>query len=64
VRELDPEAALFWVSAGAATGLPRRMRGYLVTPAPLAGRPAAFEVAGCRAYALAAGAGAARRAAA
>jgi uncharacterized protein (DUF58 family) len=53
LRELDPETVLVWISASATTAPPRRMRGYIVVPTPVAGRRAAFEVAGCRAYALA-----------
>jgi uncharacterized protein (DUF58 family) len=60
--------AVLWVTAMAAAapppGLSRAAAGarYLVTPEPIAGRPAAFAVAGCNAYRIGKRAG--RRAAA
>jgi uncharacterized protein (DUF58 family) len=58
LRELDPETTLIWISAAPTATPPQRMRGYIVVPGTLAGRRAAFEVAGCRAYALAVAGGA------
>lgn len=47
LREVGPEAPLFWVSAG----VPSQARpGYLVTPEPIPRLPVAFTVAGCRAH--------------
>jgi uncharacterized protein (DUF58 family) len=51
---LERLGAILWVTPGATTpsGLARAAAGarYIVTPERIAGRPAAFSVAGCQAY--------------
>jgi uncharacterized protein (DUF58 family) len=56
-RRLERAGAILWVTAGAAVPPPALGRAqatvrYLVAPAPLPGRAAAFEVAGCSAHEL------------
>ena len=64
---LERLGAILWVTAApgadAPPGLKRAAAGarYVVTPEPIAGRAAAFEVAGCQAYRVGARTGGGRR---
>jgi hypothetical protein len=53
----DLRAAVIWVGASPSPQLPAGLaRGFVVAPAPLAGRPVSFTVAGCSGHPIAGGA--------
>jgi uncharacterized protein (DUF58 family) len=50
----DLRSAVIWVGASSSPRLPAQVtRGFVVAPAPLAGRPVSFTVAGCSGHAIA-----------